>query len=493
VTSRDEPLALRDARLLARLRKALTAKGYAGDAVRDTLGRVTVGAPADVVTADRALARSPLGTLVRLFVLARPAARAEAEAALDPVTLDEAVTAGLVDADGDEVRARVRLEPVGDLLIASDHAAVALGRPVGADHVLGAHLDTHRLAHLALDHDVERTFELGTGCGVVALFASRAARHVVATDVLPRALGFARFNAALNAVDNVEFRLGSFLEPVEGERFDLVLANPPYVVGPEHELTYRDGGLRGDDVSRILVQGLPAHLNEGGVAQVLVSWIHDDGDAWDAPVRAWVEGSGCDALLLRWGSEDPLGHAAAWNALVATDAAAFAAAVDRWVAYLGELGAQRIAYGAVVLRRRTGGGRFERYDAPHAQLAASAGHVRRLLEAVADGRDPPERRLGPAPSLGLQRVARVRDGGFEIERGTLALEDGLPLRVGVDGATVALVEALDGRPLGEVLAGQEVAEEHRAGFVRAAVGATERLRLLGFLHDPDRQGSDRAL
>jgi methylase of polypeptide subunit release factors len=488
VTARDEPLALGDARLLARLREALTAKGYEGDVVREAFGTATVSAPSDIATADRALDRSPLATLVRLFVLARPATRAEAAAALDPVTLDEAAAIGLLDPSGHDVRAHVRLEPVGDLLIASDHAAVALARPVEADHVLGAHLDTHRLAHLALDDDVGRTLEIGTGCGVVALIASRSARTVVATDVLPRALGFARFNAALNAIENVELRLGSFLEPVAGETFDLVLANPPYVVGPEHELTYRDGGLRGDDVSRLLVRGLPAHLNEGGVAQVLVSWMHDDGDHWDAPVRAWVEGSGCDTLLLRWGSEDPLGHAAAWNALVAPDAGAFAAAVDRWLAYLAELGAQRIAYGAVVMHRHAGGGRFERYEAPHARLAASADHVRRLLDAVADDRDPLERRLRPARGHVLERVARARGGGFEIERASLAFGDGLPLRVGIDAPTLALLQALDGRALGEVLAAQEVAEAQRGDFVRAAVGAVRRLRLLGFVESCDPAG-----
>jgi hypothetical protein len=194
-----------------------------------------------------------------------------------------------------------------------------------------------------------------------------------------------------------------------------------------------------------------------------------------------VEGSGCDTLLLRWGSEDALGHAAAWNALVAPDAGAFAAAVDRWVAYLDELGARRVAYGAAVLHRRAGGGRFERFEAPHAQLAASAGHVRRLLDALADDRDPLERRPRPADGHVLERVARARSGGFEIERVSLAFEDGLPLRVGIDAPTLALLQALDGRPLGEVLAAQEVAGEQRADFVRAAVGAVERLRLLGFL------------
>jgi hypothetical protein len=481
MSGRGRPLAFDDVRLLRRLHAGLIDKGYVGDIVRDLVGHATMGAPADVTIADRTLDRSPLGTLTRLFVLARPAPLGEAAAALDPVTVDEAAALGLVEQRGDDVCSRVRLEPIGDLLIASDHASVTIETPVAPDHVVGAHLDTHRLAHLALDDPRGRALEIGTGCGVIALLVSRAARTVVATDVVPRALGFARFNTELNAIANVEFRLGSFLEPVEDDRFDLVLVNPPYVIGPEHALAYRDAGLRGDGVGRMLVTGIPALLNDDGVAQVLVSWIHDAGDDWDAPVRAWTAGRGCDTLLLRWGSEDAIGHAALWNLAAAEDPAAFAHALDLWIAYLAELGAARIAYGAVILRKREGGGRFERYDVPHTLLAASAEHVRRLLDAVADDEPPLERALRLVAGHALRRDARIEGGVATAEHLRLQLLEGLQLEVGIDQPTLDLLLRLDGRPLGDILAEYDVRHVDRAAFVRAAVGATDRLRLLGFL------------
>ena len=114
---------------------------------------------------------------------------------------------------------------------------------------------SNTLANLTVRRPVARALDVGTGNGIQALLASRHAEHVVATDVNERALAFARFNLALNGVSNVELRQGSFLEPVEGERFDLVVANPPYVISPESSFVFRDSGLGRDRVSELVVRG----------------------------------------------------------------------------------------------------------------------------------------------------------------------------------------------------------------------------------------------
>jgi len=100
----------------------------------------------------------------------------------------------------------------------------------------------------------------------------------VATDLNERALNLAAFNVLLNGVENVELRAGSFFEPVAGERFELVTSNPPYVISPESAYLFRDSGLEGDSVSRDVVRTAPAHLEEGGFATILVSWIHKPGE-----------------------------------------------------------------------------------------------------------------------------------------------------------------------------------------------------------------------
>ena len=129
----------------------------------------------------------------------------------------------------------------------------------------GVHRPSVALAHLTVRGSVERALDLCTGNGIQAILLAAHAENVVATDVNARALAYAGFNAALNGVDNVETRLGSFFEPVEGERFDLVVANPPYVVSPESAYLFRDGGMRGDAVSEHVVRGTPGGARAGRV------------------------------------------------------------------------------------------------------------------------------------------------------------------------------------------------------------------------------------
>ena len=145
-----------------------------------------------------------------------------------------------------------------------------------------------------------------------ALLAAEHSGHVVATDINERALHFARFNAILNGVENVEFRHGSFFEPVAGERFGLVVCNPPYVVTPDVEFWFRDGGLDDDAVSERVAEELPSALDEGGFGTMTASWVQS-GEAPGERPRSWLSGTGCDVCVVHTGTDDPLTTAAAWN------------------------------------------------------------------------------------------------------------------------------------------------------------------------------------
>ncbi len=63
---------------------------------------------------------------------------------------------------------------------------------------------------------------------MLALLIAKVSTRVVATDINPRALRFAGINAAIDCIDNVEFRASSLYHPGEGERFHLIVAQPPY-------------------------------------------------------------------------------------------------------------------------------------------------------------------------------------------------------------------------------------------------------------------------
>jgi release factor glutamine methyltransferase len=116
---------------------------------------------------------------------------------------------------------------------------------------------------------------MGTGSGACALFAARRGWRVTAVDLNPEAVRCARINALWNGLEAaVEVRQGDLFAPVAGERFDLVLFNPPFFRGEPRGLL--DLAWRGTDVLERFAQGLAAALAPGGRALVLLS---TDGDA----------------------------------------------------------------------------------------------------------------------------------------------------------------------------------------------------------------------
>jgi SAM-dependent methyltransferase len=110
--------------------------------------------------------------------------------------------------------------------------------------------------------------ELCLGSGVNCLLASKLAARVVGVDVSPRALAFARFNAALNpGAVPIETALGSLYDALPaGDRFDLVVVNPPFEPVPPGAAHYlhSHGGEDGLDVVRACVAGAPQRLRPGG-------------------------------------------------------------------------------------------------------------------------------------------------------------------------------------------------------------------------------------
>lgn len=116
--------------------------------------------------------------------------------------------------------------------------------------------------------------DMGTGSGICALFAARHASRVVAVDINAAAARCARINTLLNQLDSrIEVRHGDLFEPVAGERFDLILFNPPFVIGePRND---RDRAWRSTDVAERFAAGLRHHLKPAGAALLLLSTYGD--------------------------------------------------------------------------------------------------------------------------------------------------------------------------------------------------------------------------
>jgi methylase of polypeptide subunit release factors len=438
--------------LVAELREVLLAAGYTGDGLRTALGvpGEALSGSVDVPLHLRRLgAAGPLGTLVALLTLEAPVDVAAAERAFAPLTLERVEELGLVARAGGEVTALVRIAPHDELLVASDRRTG--GGDARADHVAGVHGPSLTLSHLTVRRPVETTLDVGTGGGIQAILAACHSGRVVGTDLNARALAFATFNAQLNGVENVKFRPGSFFEPVAGERFGLVTCNPPYVISPESEYLFRDSGMTGDGVSRHVLEHLPEHLEEGAFATALVSWVADPGGDWSEPLRAWLEGSGCDAWLLHHGTDDALTHAGNWlRHEVGGDRDAYDAAIERWLDYCRRLGIDGIAVGAVVLRRRSGENWVRADELPSDRLGPASDHILRVfagqdhLAGLARERDLLDSRLALADAALLEQRAVLRDGGWNLDELTVSLEDGLGFRASLDSVTAAMLTTLDG-------------------------------------------------
>ena len=184
-----------------RARESLAELGYSGAGLPAVLGGDggPLVTPADLAVYERRLAQAPgpLAEVIRLLALGWPRGVAAVVDALGRPAVDTLLESGCVAEHGGELHPRVRIVPHGDLWLAADrrHEAGTAPDPL---QVTGINPPANLLAALTVRRPIRRALDVGTGNGVQALLAARHSEHVVATDVNPRALSFAAFNAALN-------------------------------------------------------------------------------------------------------------------------------------------------------------------------------------------------------------------------------------------------------------------------------------------------------
>jgi SAM-dependent methyltransferase len=412
-------------------------------------------------------------TLAKLFRLGSPAAAGDATSALAPVALDTLLQTGLAELDDDVVRPLARISAYGGTLIASD-----LQRsPDPPDFVPGPNPAASRVERLTIRRPVRSALDVGAGSGLQALLAAAHSERVVAVEINERALDYNRFSAVLNGVSNMDIRHGSWFEPVAGERFDLIVANPPYVVSPGSDVLYRDSGLPGDAVSRKLLEEAPAFLEEGGFAHLMGNWAHGKDKAWRTPIEQVIEGSGCDALLLKYSTLDPVAYAAQWNSLAAQGSEVLLAAVDRWLDYYRAEQIEAISEVMVVLRRRSGPGNWVRaIEVPTSPTRSAGDHVLRLFEARDRRDDLAEEAAVLASPFAMAPGAKLSwsaEGPQLAEtKAKVGLEGGVGFAAPVSPEVAAWLQGLGGSGCLDELASDE------------AVSAVRRLFALGLLVRP---------
>jgi release factor glutamine methyltransferase len=150
--------------------------------------------------------------------------------------------------------------------------------------------ETELLVELALERlpPAGRVVDLGTGSGAIALAIAheRPQARVMATDASLDALAVAQRNAVRLGLARVSFMHGDWFGPLSGERFDMVVSNPPYIEADDPHLAQGDlrfepasalaSGSDGLDDIRRIVEGARAHLEPGGWLMMEHGWSQGD-------------------------------------------------------------------------------------------------------------------------------------------------------------------------------------------------------------------------
>ena len=519
------PVPALDRDLIGKLRADAIASRWSVEHLQTVLSAVALDAlmrdsrlPALVELAEQ---EDPAATLTRFFILGVPARASALDQALPSLgalglealglatAIDEAATVpAMIDPSGEDpdpwmralfdLRPHAATTPDGDheWWVASDLSEVQTGKPLCDDHVLGIGGATLTLLEMTVRESVESALDVGCGCGIQALYLATHAGRVVATDLSARACALTQFNAALNEV-TIDVREGSLFEPVEGETFDLIVTNPPFVITPDSVrgaaglFEYRDGGMDRDNLVRAVLREAPGCMAPGGTLQMLANWEipadRDPDTQWSGRVDEWLEGLPVDAWVVQRDVLDPARYVDMWirdSGGQLMDRADYERAFTSWLADFRRAGTGAIGMGFVALRRL--------------DEAEAASGGRRAYDLSLDGRVPRGADVSWAltslrgPQLwdtALTRASDVREerhyvpGSPDPELLILHQGAGLGRSVPVSSAVSAVVGASDGElTVGQIAAAVATLTGAQAQQVREEVEAPLRdLIRWGFL------------
>lgn len=235
-----------------------------------------------------------LDAAIYFFVAGEPLPIAEANALFPPAVWDamEFTQLAVPDpADASRSIAIVALYPIRGLYLASDrwnnpdHSP----RTMFPDIVYPALTKSAKqFINYTSFEPCEDFLELCAGTAPAALLAAKTSKNVWATDIAERSLEFAKFNAALNGITNVNFVLGDLFEPMEGRMFDRIAAHPPYVPVLKPAEIFYGGGEFGEEITKRIIAELPARLKPGGRFYCRTLGTVRPNQSFETRIREWL-------------------------------------------------------------------------------------------------------------------------------------------------------------------------------------------------------------
>ncbi len=235
-----------------------------------------------------------LKLLARLFLLPALVTRTDVEWVFDRATINSFLSLGLIgtgEFGNDEFYARALLYPVAGFVIASDRHSLPDQSEFEppADIVFPAiFAGTLQFLRLLPRNWKGAALDLCSGTGVGAFALSRFGKQAVSADITERAAAFARFNCALNGLENVEVVRGDLYEAVQGRRFGCIVAHPPYVPSLETKAIWRDGGITGEALVKRMIEKLPEYLEPGGLFLCLSLGADTEKGKFEERARGWL-------------------------------------------------------------------------------------------------------------------------------------------------------------------------------------------------------------
>src|ERR1019366_5717359 len=382
---------------------------------------------------DRTSASTQINVLLRWFWLWKEQTRETVTDLISEEFISLLLESGLIAAEGDKFSPTAMLLPVEDFLVASDHPQAIEGKQ--AELVLWPNPTSKFLARFAVRRHSRATLDLGTGSGILSLGAAGHSDQVVATDLNPRAVTFAQFNARLNGIENIQVLPGDCFAPVAGRRFDLILSNPPFFITPQTDYLFCENSMELDGLCRRLVKEAPEYLYEGGYLQMLCEWAQVKGQSWEDRVAEWLQGTGCDAWVMKGLTQDPEEYAQHRIRETSEDSSRDAGHYDGYMAYYRQRNVEAIHDGLIVMRRRQGQNWVRIEEVPKTPSGDLGDMIVSTFAAhdLLGENEADEKLLAIRPKLAghvrLEQICDQAHGQWRAESLTLRLISGFPFHI----------------------------------------------------------------
>ena len=444
-----------------RVRHFLDEAGYTEPSLRNALGAAELPSRQlrnHARLLDRTSEPTPINLLIRWFWIGIRQPKARGSSLVSEEFLSLLLDAGLLELEGEDLKPAAMLLPFDDFVVASDHPSAIEQRQ--SDLVLWPNPTSKFLSRFAVRRRSRATLDLGTGSGILSLYASRFSDSVIATDLNERAVSFARFNALLNGIENIEVFPGDCFAPVAEQRFDLILSNPPFFITPNADYLFCDNSMELDGLCRRLAKEAPSHLNEGGFMQMLCEWPQIKGQPWEERVAEWLRDTGCDGWVMKGLTQDPEEYAQHRIRETSQDTSQDAVHYADYMSYYRHRGVEAIHDGLIVMRRRRGQNFVRIEEVPPtpsgnlSDLILSTFAAHDLLRE----NDTDEKLLAIRPALSphvrLEQVCIPGDERWKAESLTLRLTSGFPFHIDTQPLVVDFLAMCDGSRTAEEAIGE---------------------------------------